>query len=77
MPVPRRPPKSQSLTFFGRNGKKSAVKHSIEKPILLNFMTLSPNFCPRLSEETDFHFYLRLEPCILHFLKILVFDKFH
>ena len=28
--------------------KKSAVKYSIQKSILLNFVKLSTNFCPRL-----------------------------
>ena len=28
--------------------KKSAVKQSTEKPILLNFVNLSATFCPRL-----------------------------
>ena len=28
--------------------KKSVVKHCRENPILLNFVNLSPNFCPRL-----------------------------
>ena len=31
-------------------------KHSIEKPILPNFVNLSTIFCPRLSEKTYFHF---------------------
>ena len=48
--------KSQMLTFFGKNFQKSAVRHSIEKPVLLNFVNLSSTFRPRLSEETDFHF---------------------
>ena len=34
--------------FLVKNCKKSAVKYSIEKPILLNFVNLSPAFCPRL-----------------------------
>ena len=42
--------------FLVKTCKKSAVKHSIEKPILLNFVNLSPTICPRLSEKTDFHF---------------------
>ena len=37
--------------FSVKNCKKSAVKHSIEKPILFNFVNLSPTFCPRLLEE--------------------------
>ena len=41
--------------FLIKNRKKSAVKHSIEKPISLNFVNLSPTFCPRVFEGTDFH----------------------
>ena len=40
-------------------------------------MNLSTNICPRLSEETDFRFYLGPDPLILYFLKILVFEKTH
>ena len=36
--------------------RKSAVKHSIDKPVLLNFVNMSPTFSPRFSEETYFHF---------------------
>ena len=43
-----RPTKSQILTYLVKNRKKSAVKHSIQKPILLNFVNLSPTFCSRL-----------------------------
>ena len=41
-------PKAKFWHFLVKNCKKSAVKHSIEKPILLNFVNLSPTFCPRL-----------------------------
>ena len=45
-------PVVQPITKFWRfsvkNSKKSHVKHSIEKPFFLNFMNLSPTFCPRL-----------------------------
>ena len=34
-----------------KNRKKSAVKNSIENPVLLNFVNLSPPFCPRLSHN--------------------------
>ena len=40
--------------FLIKNCKKSAVKYSSEKPILLNFMNLSATISPRLSWETDF-----------------------
>ena len=33
-----------------------AVKHSIAKPISLNFVKLSSIFCPRLFAEAHFHF---------------------
>ena len=36
--------------------QKTAVKHSIEKPILLYLVNMSSIFCPRLSEETNFKF---------------------
>ena len=41
---------------FSVNCKISAVRHYIEKPILLNFVNLCTTLCPRLSEETDIHF---------------------
>ena len=41
-------PKAKFWHFFVKNCKKSAVKHSIEKPIFLNFVNFSPTFCPRL-----------------------------
>ena len=40
--------KSKFGRFVVKNCKKSAVKHSIERPILLNFVSLSPTFCPIL-----------------------------
>ena len=36
--------------------KKSAVKYSKEKQIFHTFVNLSPTFCPRFSEDTDFYF---------------------
>ena len=41
-------PKAKFWHSLVKNRKNSAVKHSIEKPILLNFVNLSPTFCPRL-----------------------------
>ena len=41
-------PKAEFWRFLLKNCKKSAVKHSIEKSILLNFVNLSPTFCLRL-----------------------------
>ena len=36
----------QILTFVLKNREKSALKNSIEKHVLLNFMDLSTIFCP-------------------------------
>ena len=41
-------PKAKFWHFWVKNRKISAVKHSIEKPTFLNFVNLSPTFCPRL-----------------------------
>ena len=49
-------PNAKVSRFPIKNRKKSAVKHLTEKPILLNFVNLSPTFCSRLSDERDFHF---------------------
>ena len=48
-------PKAKFCRFLVKTGKKSAVKYSIEKRILLNFVNLSATFFPRLSEETEVH----------------------
>ena len=40
--------KAKFWHFSVKSLKKLAVKQSIEKPILLNFVNLSPTFCPRL-----------------------------
>ena len=45
-------PNAKFRQFLIENRKKSAVKRSIEKPILLNFINLSLTFWPRLSEQT-------------------------
>ena len=37
--------KKQIMIIVLQNSKKSAVKHSIEKPMLLNFVNLSTIFC--------------------------------
>ena len=42
------PDKRQISIFVQENCEKSALRHSIEKPILLNFMNLSTIPCPRL-----------------------------
>ena len=47
-------PKAKFWRFSVKNCKKSAVKHSIEKPILFNFVNLSPTFCPRLYDLNGF-----------------------
>ena len=41
-------PKIRFLAFLLKSLKKSAVKHSIQKPILLNFGNLFTAFCPGL-----------------------------
>ena len=41
-------PNANFLRFSVKNRIKSAVKHSIEKPILLNFVNLSTTFWPGL-----------------------------
>ena len=43
-------PKAKLWRFFGKSCKKSTVKHSIEKPILLDIVNFSTTFCPRLWE---------------------------
>ena len=51
-------PKAKFRRLWVKSLKKSAVKQSIEKPILLNFVNLSPSLCPRLQHqrsETLFH----------------------
>ena len=55
-------PKAKCWRFLVKNSKKSAVKHSIEKPVLLNFMNLPPTFCPRLL----ILIVLGLTQCFLH-----------
>ena len=40
--------KAKIWHILEKNCKKSAVTHSIEKPILVSFVNLSPIFCPRL-----------------------------
>ena len=59
--------------IFGKNcKKKTVIKHSIEKPSLLNIENMSPTLCPRLSKEKDFYFCIGPNSLILHILKILV-----
>ena len=43
----------QSLSVKHR--KKSSVKHSMVKPILINFVNFSTIFCPGLSEKMHYH----------------------
>ena len=45
---PAAPQKAKFGWFLVKNCKKSAVKHSIEKPSFLNFENLSLTLCPRL-----------------------------
>ena len=48
-------PNDKFFTFMLKNREKSAVKYSIEKHILRNFVNLSAIFSPRLSVKTHFH----------------------
>ena len=48
-------PPSQILTVVLQNCEKSAVKNSIEKSVLLNFVNLPKVSCPKLSAETYFY----------------------
>ena len=77
MRVHKRSSIRQILTLELENCEKPAVKHSIEKPILLNFVTLSKILCPTLSEEIHFHFHLDPDHLNLYFLKISAFQKTH
>ena len=45
------PPERHILTVVLQNYEKSAVKHFIEKPLLLGFLDFSTIFCPRLQIE--------------------------
>ena len=45
-------PNQKILKVVLENSEKSAVKHSIQKPILLNFLNLSTIFSPRLKIES-------------------------
>ena len=65
------------MTLVLKNYKKSSVKHSIEKTILLDFGNLSRIFFPRLFEETYFHLTLDPDPLNLYSLQILVVRKTH
>ena len=42
---------TQKPNFLVKNCKKSAVKHSVEKSVLFNFLNLSPAFCSRLPHQ--------------------------
>ena len=69
--------------FLVKNCKKSAVKHSVEKPILLNFVNVSPTFCPRLYSDEDITniFTLYIKPSnnsisySLDFLKVFKYGR--
>ena len=45
--ISKQTPQRQILTIVLGNRRKSAVKHSIEKPIVFNFVNLSTFLCPR------------------------------
>ena len=56
--APSQPSKWQFLTVVLENCEKSVVKHSIEKPILLNFVKFSTIFCSWLSQYIYFIIYI-------------------
>ena len=45
-----------TLKFVENCSKNPAIKHTVEKSFLLNFLNLSENFRLNFSEETYFHF---------------------
>ena len=51
--VDSQPSKRHILTVVPQNCKKSIVKHSTEKPMILYFVDLSIVFCPRLYTILD------------------------
>ena len=69
--------KIEIFTFFSEKLQKVSCKNLIQKAIFFNFLNISPLFCPRLSQETNFHFKLLLHSLIVLNLKILVFEKSH
>ena len=48
--------------------EKSAVKRSIERLMLINFLDLSTILCPRFSDETYFYLYFNPDSIELTFL---------
>ena len=62
-------PNQKILKVVLENSEKSAVKHSIQKPILLNFLNLSTIFSPRLKIESQVQSYQNIFMCFTnHFL---------
>ena len=49
-------PKARFWCLSVKICKTWVVRYSKEKPIFNTFVDLSPTFCPRFLEETDFHF---------------------
>ena len=68
-------PKAKFWSCLVKSCEKSPLKHSIEKCILLKFENLSQTFCPWLSVERKFYFWLSPGPSIINFLQILVFER--
>ena len=67
--------KAKCWSFFV---EKSAVKHSIEKPILLSFINFLYNPLSKIVCGNRFLFLTQSRPSlILHFLKILIFRRTH
>ena len=67
-------PKAKFWHFLVNSCKKSAVKHTIEKPILLNYVNLSTIFCPRLYFPLQCIFYFQSNQN-LHFWRPKVDQK--
>ena len=64
--APSRPPNRNILTLVPENREKAAVKHFIEKPILLNFGNLS---------TIPFPMIITLKICIFDILHDIPFDR--
>ena len=65
-------PKTRFWRVLVKMRKKSAVKHSIEKPNLLNFVNMSPTFCPRLESK---HVLSNSKKVLLHIRKNTFYEN--
>ena len=68
--MPRMPPKRKSLTVALQNCKKSAVKVSMEKPVLLNFANLQTIRCSRLYQQLYKIVPATLQDCTNNFTRL-------